>query len=318
MYQASYQLKPGWSQSKSNIWVLSGYHPDTVTHYSQQLNKSLEKIADHTIRMTTSDEQWQQNLIEHLSQGGLFGDKTHIVLHARQKSDLDIIKHPVLQQSQLKHTCLITLQDVSLKAIKWLHKPPHIFAIDCYSPQALQPRQIIQKLAQSQIKVDQKVAEAIFEWQQVKPSAINDIIQYAQNTSATFDLAALEHLQAASATSPISDTIIACLKGSKSAINSLSNLKSDEAHQCFWQCLQFSRHLIQLRMGIAQPFGLMKRPDIDRCCRQITAKKDLKFLYQWHERLLCLEPTLKGHHGPLDHTTALAQIQLWWFNLCSL
>ena len=315
MYQASYQLKPGWTQSKSSIWVLSGYHPDSVGMFSQKLNQSLSKKADHIVRMTTSDEQWQQRLIEHLSQNGLFDEKILIVVHARQKSDLDVIKHPVLQQTTLNNMCMITLPEVSLRAMKWLHKPPHVYAIDCYSPQALQPRQIIQKLAQAQIKIDQDTANGIFEWQQIKPTAVDDVIQFCQNGSTAFDADALEHLKGSSTTSPVSDIVLACLKGSKSAIKSLSKLKSDEAHQCFWQCLQFSRHFIQLRAGKAVPYGLMKRADIDKRCRQIAAKNNHESLVSWHEKLLCLEPILKGHHSPLDHQSALSQIQLWWLNL---
>ena len=321
MYYASYQLKPGWTQVNVPIWVLASYNQDVQNIYSKILKQALVKKSQQVITMTTSDENWQQDFINTMSQRNLMNESVLVVLYMNKKSDLEILSHPFMQQANHLHSCVVTIPNISLKSIKWLGKNTHINAIDCYSPKVSSPSQITQKLAQHSINLEPGLIKQIIDWLQLKPNALTDIINYCKQHMAEkqqsflLSLNHLLHIQSESCGSPISDTTISCLKGSTEAIKSLSHLKSDDIHQCFWLTLQYSRHIIEIKSGSSQGYGLMRRPDIQKRCQYIAQRVPDSVMLDGHQQLLSLEPFLKGHFHTLDQSIAIAQIQHWWLSL---
>ncbi len=312
MYQASYQLKPGWSQKEFPIWVLASYQPDVLNLYQERLHQSRKKDINHTITMTVQDQDWQHRLIECLSHQDLLQEKTLIQIFGAKKSDLNVFQHPFFQHLPRLHECHLCVQDVSLRSLSWIQKHRAIMAIDCYAPQAASPAKIKQALAQHGWQTDQSLARAICQWQHERPNALQQLIRYCQQHNCQPNVEIIQSLTEHTHAPQVSDVMIACLKGSKSAIKQLESMGQDSIHQCYWLTLQYSRFIIECQNKQPQPIGLFKRPDIKQLCLQCAKNLSHQSALEWHRQLLELEPLLKGLLYPLDYTFAAAQLQHWW------
>lgn len=312
MYQASYQLKPGWSQKDYPIWILASYQAEVLTTYHERLVAAREKDISVRITLTTQDADWQQTLIERLSHQDLLQQRSLIQLFGLKKNDLSFFQHPFFDQVPRHHECLITAQDISLRSIKWLQKHPHIFALDCYAPQAHTPLKIKQVFSQHQWPAEPTTIQRLCEWQYARPDALTQLVNHCQQFSIHPSIDVIEMLSQQLTTPQVSDILLACLKGSHTAIQQLDSLSQDMVHQCYYLTLQYSRHIMRLKSGVNNSQGIFKRPDIQRACQQVVSALTQEHLDAWHQQLLELEPLLKGLVAPLDHTFAASQIQLWW------